>query len=134
MFLACKSDYADPESLVREIQDVEKEFNEAVASEGVNKGFLAFAAENAIIKRGENVAIGHDEILSKFFSSDDSNVRLTWAPDRIEVARSGDLAYSFGKYVYTLADSIGNPGEPSTGYFCTIWKRQDDGSWKFVFD
>ena len=58
---------------------------------------------------------------------------LSWSPDFIDVSSSGDLGYTYGKYVFTYSDSIGNLLE-DTGIFHTVWKRQADGLWKFVCD
>ncbi len=56
---------------------------------------------------------------------------LTWEPDTADVAASGDLGYTWGKYTYTFVDTT---QAPSRGYYVTIWKKQADGSWRFVFD
>ena len=56
---------------------------------------------------------------------------LTWEPDFADVAKSGDLGYTWGRYTYTSFDSTESP---SCGFYVTIWKKQLDGSWRFVFD
>lgn len=59
---------------------------------------------------------------------------MTFAHDRIEVARSGDLAYSRGHYQMTLTDR--QSGQPRTDYgtYLTVWQRQSDGRWKVIED
>jgi len=52
---------------------------------------------------------------------------------KIEVARSGDLAYQSGTYVVTTLDSQGRSTQ-STGKFIVVWKKQADGHWKAVAD
>ncbi len=61
------------------------------------------------------------------------NETLTWKPTFVDVSRSGDLAYTYGGAVFTSIDSTGNKIE-RIGEFHTIWKRQKDGTWKFVWD
>ena len=58
---------------------------------------------------------------------------LVWEPDFIDVSVAGDLAYTYGKFTYT---SITESGDTLTskGIFHTVWKRQEDGSWKYVWD
>jgi len=59
---------------------------------------------------------------------------MTFAHDRIEVARSGDLGYSRGHYQLTHTDR--QTGQPRTEYgtYLTVWQRQADGRWKVLED
>jgi ketosteroid isomerase-like protein len=59
-----------------------------------------------------------------------SSVEVT---KKLEVARSGDLAYQSGTYVVTTLDGKGHPTQ-STGKFIVVWKKQIDGKWKAVVD
>jgi len=43
------------------------------------------------------------------------------------------MAYTYGKYTMTIIDSAGE-SKVSNGIFHTVWKKQKDGSWKFVWD
>ena len=56
---------------------------------------------------------------------------IRWKPLRADVAASGDLGYTWG-----VAES--GPGKEGPfkpyGIYVTIWKRQADGKWKFVYD
>jgi ketosteroid isomerase-like protein len=58
---------------------------------------------------------------------------LTWKPLMADVAASGDLGYTHGRYRFARLDSTGD-SIFIDGYYVTVWKRQDDGSWKFVMD
>jgi ketosteroid isomerase-like protein len=59
---------------------------------------------------------------------------MTFAHDRIEVARSGELAYSRGQYHMTLTDR--QSGQPKTEYgtYLTVWQKQPDGRWRVIED
>jgi uncharacterized protein (TIGR02246 family) len=63
----------------------------------------------------------------------DPNFSLSFAAERVVVARSGDLAYETGSYVMTMS---GPDGEPATeqGHYVVIWRKQADGSWKVAID
>jgi ketosteroid isomerase-like protein len=50
---------------------------------------------------------------------------LVWWPLWAGIARSGDLGFTTGPYT-----SGGKPG----GYYFTVWAKQPDGSWKWLFD
>ncbi|MBL7111012.1 MAG: DUF4440 domain-containing protein [Bacteroidales bacterium] len=58
---------------------------------------------------------------------------LVWEPEFVDVEESGDLGYTYGSFVFTAKDSTGNDIE-SKGVFHTVWKRQADGEWRFVWD
>ena len=57
----------------------------------------------------------------------------SWKPDFVDVSSSGDLGYTYGQYTFIRLDSIGNE-TASQGIFHTVWKRQSDGNWRFVYD
>jgi ketosteroid isomerase-like protein len=59
--------------------------------------------------------------------------KLTWAPIQIDVAASGDLGYTWGRYEFRNPGTDGKE-RVSGGFYLTIWKRQPDGSWKFAID
>lgn len=50
---------------------------------------------------------------------------LVWWPLWAGIARSGDLGFTTGPYT-----TDGRPG----GYYFTVWAKQSDGSWKWLFD
>lgn len=60
------------------------------------------------------------------FSSDE-------ATTRIEVARSGDIAYQRGTYASAVQNERGETTR-STGKFVVVWKKQGDGKWKAILD
>ena len=121
------------EQWIQEIMQTEKEFSDLSVREGVPKAFLAFAAEDAVLKRGSTLVVGRQEIEERFKNQEVSNSILEWEPDFVDVSSSGDLGYTYGHYNVTSTDSLGNK-EESTGFFHTVWKRQKDGTWKFVWD
>ncbi len=58
---------------------------------------------------------------------------LQWEPVDGQVAASGDLGYTWGRYVATAKDKQGNETE-FHGKYVSIWKKQKDGSWKWIVD
>ena len=56
-----------------------------------------------------------------------------WKPTKVEVARSGDLAYVTGTYEFNETDANGKP-MTDKGKYVEVWKKQPDGSWKCVAD
>ncbi|MEK7404968.1 MAG: DUF4440 domain-containing protein [Acidobacteriota bacterium] len=52
---------------------------------------------------------------------------------KVEVARSGDLAYVQGTYESTANDPKGAP-VTDRGKFVVVWKKQADGAWRVAAD
>ena len=121
------------EQYTDEIIAVEKAFNDMAQDSGLTKAFAAFAAEDAVIKRGGKHIKGREAISKWYQNNSDPNETLIWKPDHVEVSASGDLASTYGGFVLTYLDSTGTKKERN-GFFHTVWKRQADGTWKFIWD
>ena len=57
--------------------------------------------------------------------------KLSWEPEEIFAAKGGDMAVSWGTYVFTPAAAN---AKPSTGRFVTVWRKGADGAWKGLVD
>jgi ketosteroid isomerase-like protein len=118
----------------QEIAQAEKEFEKMAAEKGIAEAFYFFADSNAIIKRQNDTLIKGKENIRNFYSADFfQKASVTWSPDFIDVAENGDLGYTFGKYNWQSKDSSGKTNE-FKGVFHTVWKKQKDGTWKYVWD
>lgn len=119
----------------QEILDVEGDFAAMAGKEGIPEAFIFYAAEDAVLMRGDQLFIGKQELVDHFAqnTSQPQDENLSWKPDFVDVSASGDLAYTYGPFTYSYTDSTGNTVEHK-GVFHTVWKRQADGSWRFVWD
>ena len=64
---------------------------------------------------------------------DKPGVSLAWSAMFTDVSADGTLGYNYGR------DEFRGPGPDGRevlrgGFFLSIWKRQADGSWKYVMD
>ncbi|HEY9123049.1 MAG TPA: nuclear transport factor 2 family protein [Bacteroidales bacterium] len=130
---SCKTKI-NKEAVKEEIFKTEKAFEAATKSIGVAEAFGEFADDSAVIIRGENNLIKGKAAIKQYYEENTAkNAEVSWAPDFIEVSDDGTLGYTYGKYTWKSADSFGKTTE-SKGIFHTVWKRQADGSWKYVWD
>ena len=106
----------------QQIDDTERAFAQAVAQGGIAGGFRQFAAPDAVMFLPDPVPAATELSGARWPGE------LLWRSQYIGVAASGDLAFSAGPSLLRGA------GHPSGGFYLTIWKRQPDGSWKFVLD
>jgi ketosteroid isomerase-like protein len=115
----------------QEIIDTEKSFAKMAKEKGIHHAFVAFAAEDAVMMRNNNLITGRIKI-DKYLEKQSSK-GLEWAPEFADVSASGDLGYTYGNYTFSDIDKDGNKTEHK-GIFHTVWKRQEDGNWRFVWD
>ena len=100
---------------------------------GQKEAFLEFTADSAVLNLNGKIIKGKQQIATYFDSQTLQNVSLEWEPGFVEVAKAGDMAYTYGPFTFS---AISGEGEPKTasGYFHTVWKKQEDGNWKFIYD
>jgi len=64
---------------------------------------------------------------------DPEGPRIEWRPQFVEVLEDGALARTRGPYRLTTIDADGKTVE-HWGTFNSIWRLNDDGQWRVVFD
>lgn len=117
----------------QEIMAAEAAFARMSESDGITAAFSHFAAEDAVMDRNNELIKGKEAIMVYMKGKRWDGISLEWAPEYVDVSQCGTLGYTYGKYTITLTDSLGKQ-ERRQGTFQTIWKRQADGNWKFVWD
>ena len=83
---------------------------------------------------GASVLRGVDEIAagwSVFFTGELPKIK--WRPQFIEVLEDGRLALSRGPFISVSKNAEGDKVE-TWGTFNSIWRLNDDGNWRGVFD
>jgi ketosteroid isomerase-like protein len=99
----------------------------------LSHAFASFAApDGAMLGSGAEMVWGPDEIAS-VFKEWPANRRLVWHPVQAGVASSGDLAFTVGEAETLALDQPGTPAIAKSKYL-TIWRKQADGTWKYVVD
>ena len=133
VFMACNPSI-DKEAIKKEIFDTEKAFEKMAHDEGIAEAFYFFAAKNAVIKRENDTLItGNDEIKNYYNQNTPVGAEVQWTPDFIDVSDCGTMAYTYGSYTWKVTSESGKQVELK-GVFHTVWKRQEDMSWKYVWD
>lgn len=118
----------------QEINNVEKDFEAMAAEKGIAEAFWFYADSNAVIKRGNDSLIKGKEGIRNYYAAPYfKTTSVKWSPDFVETSTDGTIGYTYGKYIWQSKDSTGKITE-SKGVFHTVWKRQSDGSWKYVWD
>jgi ketosteroid isomerase-like protein len=112
---------------------VDGEFSAAAQKIGVGEAFLRYAdPEATMLPPGENAVTGATGIRAQFAELPPGST-LAWKPFKAEAAASGDLGYTLGTYEMRSTDAEGKL-VVLYGKYCSVWKKQKDGSWKWAVD
>lgn len=132
--IACQPVPQDPEEWKNEIVETERQFAKMAKEKGISEAFLHFAADEAVLFREGELVQGKQAMREWFDNRPNRpDATLSWEPSFVDVSADGSLGYTYGPYSYSYSDSTGQQ-QTSKGYFHTVWKRQPDGQWKFVWD
>jgi ketosteroid isomerase-like protein len=134
LFAACGEPPEDkvaesPETNELELQAVDASFSAYSKEHGLRKAFLEYIDEDGVMMRDNAYPFKGASAIRLISAMDDKSVRMTWEPRGGDIAASGDLGYTYGIYEMHYADK-----QVERGTYVTIWKKQPDGSWKFVLD
>ncbi len=108
-------------------------FCTTAVAKGVPEAFLLYMTDDAVLLPMNDHPIAGREAIHRHLSAGGGSGSLTWTPLRADVSMAGDLGYTYGTYMLRGTDSTGAPIE-RYGKYVTIWKKQTDGTWKFVLD
>ncbi|MEZ4808978.1 MAG: nuclear transport factor 2 family protein [Allomuricauda sp.] len=121
----------NPESIVHmehQIFKADRVASTLASQIGFNNALLSFADSSFVkLGNGQLPIIGKTAYTSSFNKSNDIKT-ITWQPINVEVAKSGDLGFSWGNWQFKTQDTT------YYGNYITIWKKQSDGTWKMRLD
>lgn len=112
------------------LMQTDEAFSEMSVEKGMKVAFMEYIDSNGVLlKPGQLPIIGAGAI-DYLLEQNDTSYTLNWQPHNAFVSKSADLGYTYG--VYAL-----HPKYVDTvlyGTYVNIWKKQEDGKWKFVLD
>jgi ketosteroid isomerase-like protein len=116
-----------------QLMQVDIDFSNLSKDKGMNHAFLSYADENAVLLKPNSYPIQGIEILRERYSKPDTSFTLLWKPLFADIAVSLELGYTYGTWELKTKDEKENPVS-YYGTYVTIWKKDKNGSWKFVLD
>ena len=133
-FQSCSSNTHKLAQAKQAILKTEKDFETSVKNDGMAVAFEKFAAEDAVIHRNDKIIKGKKAI-REFYEKNrkPDNTQLTWTADYVEVSKSCEMGFTYGKFLYSNIDSSTKKSE-FKGIFHTVWVKQSGGEWKYVWD
>jgi ketosteroid isomerase-like protein len=120
-------------SLRDELLQADREFARVSSERGAAEAFARYAAPEATMFSASGEIVRGPREIRELFADMPPDAALLWQPIDAQGWLSGDLGYTVG--VAEFRNVAGDDGPPViyTKYL-TVWKRQPDGSWKFVVD
>jgi ketosteroid isomerase-like protein len=122
MLAGCASTSADLVSPAPVIA-AERAFAADAAVRGWTAAFRSYAAPDALMLSPDPV--NAQTQLAQI--EGDGSTALDWRPAYAGISRSGDFGFTTGPFQFRGRDGI-------IGHYFTVWRRQPDGSWKWIFD
>jgi len=132
---AAKADPAQKAAVADQIRALEAGWNKDYANRDLNRAVGHYSGDGALMPAGMDRLDGPKAIRAGLEPLvKDPNFQISFRADRVEVAGSGDLAYTRGSYRMTMTDPKTKQPRVETGNYITTYKKQADGSWKAVDD
>lgn len=122
-----------PPADAKALLEVDRAFAQRSLEVGAPQAFTEYMAGDAVLlPTGAPTQAGLAAI-STYMNSYQPTTTLKWTPADAMIAGSGDFGVTWGDYELT------SPGDDGVrhiirGAYVTVWRRQDDGSWKAAID
>ncbi len=135
MWTILQAPASDPQALQRMVA-TERAFAAATAEVGIRDGFLTFfAADGVRLEPGDagtaRVTAARDALMAQPLPPLPLPGRLMWEPYTGHISRDGTFGWLTGGYAgldQTQTQLL------AKGAYFSVWKRQDDGTWKVWLD
>ena len=110
------------------MRDAEAEWSKVAGAKDLDKT-VSFYADDAVVMPPNQVAVTtKDGIRNLWKGFLDSLQDISWKTTRVEVAKSGDMAFLTGTYEMTMKD-----GTKDHGKYCEVWEKKGS-TWKVGID
>jgi ketosteroid isomerase-like protein len=129
IFLLSCGNTIDIEQVKKELIKADEEFSKLSVDKGKNHAFLSYLDNEGVILRGNGLPLEGKSAIAKLYENQpDTSYTLKWKPQHATASKSGDLGYTYGVWQYNNKDTL------IWGTYVTIWKKDENGKWKFVLD
>jgi ketosteroid isomerase-like protein len=122
---------AKAQTPLQQMVQTEQAFSRMAAEKNTRDAFLTFIADDGLLFRP--TAVNGKKWLNEHpVPPSDKHPLLAWQPAFAGMAAAGDLGFTTGPWEFKADVKDEKPA--GYGHFVTLWKKQSDGSWKFVVD
>jgi len=132
--MSCNQTKVDKKAEGEKIMQLSKEWSQTVATKDVEKIVSYWADDAFVMQEGRAPLKGKQairEMVEESFKMPGFNI--SWQPESVEVSDAGDMAYLIENAQVSFNDSTGKQVSIKNKAI-SIWRKQQDGSWKNVVD
>ena len=106
----------------------DKSFSDMSIEKGMKAAFIEYIDSNGVLLKPNKLPIVGASAIDYLIAREDTGYTLNWQPHQAFVSQSADLGFTYG--VYALHPK--NIDTVLYGTYVSVWKKQDNGTWKFV--
>jgi ketosteroid isomerase-like protein len=129
--ILCTAVIAQAQTPLEEMVKTEQAFSKMAADKNTREAFMTFIADDGLLFRPGAVN-GKKWMLEHPVPPSDKKPLLAWQPNFAGMSASGDMGFTTGPW--EAKPDVNDPKPSAYGHFVTVWKKQPDGTWKFVVD
>jgi uncharacterized protein (TIGR02246 family) len=126
---ACSAFAADAK-IEQALRDLDAQWSQAAAAKNVDKTVSYYSDDAIVLPPNEPSITGKAGIRKMWQGFLDSVASISWKVTRVEVAKSGDMAYVSGSYATNPKSTSGSNASADRGKYLEVWEKQADGTWK----
>ena len=117
----------------RELIITDSLFCKMALQKGSRAAFVNYVADSVAVGLKENsYPLTGAEVKKSYEKAfTDTTLVIWWHPLKQWMNSSGDIGYTYGIWKRTRTN---DPSFIRQGTYYTLWKKQLDGNWKFIFD
>lgn len=116
------------------IRDADTNWSKAAAAKNLDQVMSSYADDASLFAPGQPMATGPAAIRQVWTGMMAMpGFAISWTPIKVDVARSGDLGYSYGSYNLMMNDAQGRSAS-ERGKYVVTWRKASDGKWKAEAD
>ena len=115
------------------LRDLDAQWSAAAGSKNVDKT-VSYYSDDAMVLPANGATASTKDAIRKVWNDTlaGPGVAISWKVVKVEVAKSGDLAYVTGTYEMTMNDAAGKPMNDK-GKYVEVWEKKG-GAWKCGVD
>jgi ketosteroid isomerase-like protein len=128
-FVASAICLAGDPKIEQALRDLDAQWSAAAGAKDLDKTVSYYSDDAIVLPPNAAIATTKDAIRNVWKDGLASVTSLSWKATKVEVAKSGDMAYVSGTYEATMNDASGKP-VTEHGKYLVVWEKQADGKWK----
>jgi uncharacterized protein (TIGR02246 family) len=116
------------------LRDLDAQWAKAAAAKDVEQTIAYYSDDAIVLPPNAASAMTKEAIRNgwkEMFAS--PGFVITWQPTRVQVGKSGGVAWVSGTYEMTINGANGKPMN-DRGKYLAVWEKQADGNWKCAAD